>query len=104
MRRATTARPDDAPLRFNYGATLAGLGRDGEALAQFEEAVRLGLPGPRVVAARAKVLVRLAREAEARDVLADGARRFPADREISELLGLLREPLSRSAFRVAGSA
>lgn len=90
LERAVAARPQDAGLRFNYGAVLAGLGRDHEGLEQLAEADRLGLKGARVFAARAKVLFRLGREDEARAVLEEGSALHPDDGEIRELLTLLR--------------
>jgi len=87
--RAVNARGDDPGLRFNYGAVLASLDRNEQALEQFEAAARLGQGDARLTAARAKVLVRLGRADDARRVLEEGRRRFPASAEIGELLAAL---------------
>lgn len=91
LERAVQARPNDGSLRFNYGAMQAALGRDREALDQFAEVERLGISGPRLFAAKGKVLFRLNRVDEARAVLLEGARRFPDHEEIRALLEALTD-------------
>lgn len=88
---AAEARPDDGQLRFNLGAVLASLGRNEEALEAIEAAQRLGTRGPRVSSAKAKVLVRSGRIAEAESELAAAAQKWPDDAELRELLAALRQ-------------
>jgi len=87
--RAVAARPGDGNLHFNFGAVLATLGREGEALQQFDAALAAGLTGARVFAGKAKMLVRLGRVAEARTTLEEGTQHHPNDRELAELLAIL---------------
>ncbi len=87
--RAVTSHPDNARLRYNYGAALAALGRWEEARTQLEKARELGLSGPRVYAALAKVQFRLGDLEAVRRTLEEGLRKNPGDRELGELLRAL---------------
>ena len=90
LERTVAARPDDAGLRYNLGAVLASQDRAKEALLHFDAAAKLGSGDARLFPARAKMLVRLGRVDEARQVLEEGARRFPNHPEIRELLTVLQ--------------
>src|SRR5574341_2147810 len=94
MRQATRLAPGDARLRDNMGLILQALGREGEAMGEFEAAVAAD---PRLAQPRinlAALVLRRGDHARARALL-DEAARLEIDPEDGRLIESLRAQLPR---------
>ena len=92
MRRASWASPRDARIHDNLGMILQGLGREDDAVREFEAAVAStpALAQPRI--SLAAILLKRGARARAR-VLLEEASRLEIDREEAEAITALQQQL-----------
>jgi len=74
--------PQNPGAQHSRGAALLDLGKANEALAVFDSMLSTGADGPALRLGRGKALRSLKRDREAAEAFAEGARRFPNDRDL----------------------
>jgi len=74
--------PQHPGAMHSRGAALLELGKGKEALAVFDSLLSIGADGPALRFSRGKALKSLKRDREAAEAFAEGARRFPGDRDL----------------------
>ncbi len=98
---ARVADPRSAEACYVLGAIEQTLGHDGQALAEFAEAARLGPDDPKYVLAETEMLVAAGRADGAAVRLRAAADRMPGQPEVHTALGDVRSLLGRDAEAVA---